>query len=240
MVLRHRPGRRQSGKRAHRSGTAQSTAFPNWSVVFALDARTGKERWRWDPGSEPDGGVPNLLRSGESRPGHLHQNLIIAPIIDGRLEALDAETGKVVWESRVAYPQDNYTIAWRRRIAKGKVIVVSGSEYPVRGFFSAFDAANWAFCLEILYRSWRSVQAVRKRGHEEGCPETWSPEAWKMGGGGSVWDGIAYDPERIWFTSAPATQDRGPNSCANPRARIIYACSVVAVRPDTGELIIGC
>ena len=83
----------------------------------------------------------DLLRRGESRRGDLSKNLIIAPIIDGRLDALDAETGKPVWEARVAYPQDNYTITMAPRIAKGKVIIgVSGAEYPVRGFFAAYDA----------------------------------------------------------------------------------------------------
>ena len=53
----------------------------------------------------------------------IYQGKIIAPVIDGRLEALDAETGKPVWEARVSYPQDNYTITMAPRIAKGKVII---------------------------------------------------------------------------------------------------------------------
>ena len=91
----------------------------------------------------------------------MYQGKIIAPVIDGRLEALDAETGKPVWEARVAYPQDNYTITMAPRIAKGKVIVgVSGGEYPVRGFFAAYDADDRPVRVAVLHRSRRSLQAV--------------------------------------------------------------------------------
>src|SRR5271168_195013 len=117
-------------------------SITNWSAVFALDARTGKERWRWDPEVNQTAVFPRVCCGIVNRGVAIYQNLIIAPIIDGRLVALNAETGKPVWESRVSYPQDNYSITMAPRIAKGKVIVgVSGSEYPVRGFFSAFDAA---------------------------------------------------------------------------------------------------
>ncbi|MBV9508190.1 MAG: PQQ-binding-like beta-propeller repeat protein, partial [Acidobacteriia bacterium] len=122
----------------------------NWSVVFAVDARTGKERWRWDPEVNRIAVGPKICCGVVNRGLALYQNTIIAPVIDGRLEALDAQTGKVVWEARVAYPQDNYTVTMAPRIAKGKVIIgVAGSEYPVRGFFAAFDAATghqvWKF-----------------------------------------------------------------------------------------------
>ncbi len=113
----------------------------NWSIVFAVDARTGKEKWRWDPEVNRTAVQPKICCGIVNRGLAMYQGKIIAPIIDGRLEALDAETGKVVWEARVAYPQDNYTITMAPRIAKGKVIIgVSGAEYPVRGFFAASDA----------------------------------------------------------------------------------------------------
>src|SRR5215475_2360566 len=81
----------------------------NWSVVFSIDARTGKERWRWDPEVNQAAVRPKICCGIVNRGIALYQGKIIAPVIDGRLEALDAETGKPVWEARVAYPQDNYT-----------------------------------------------------------------------------------------------------------------------------------
>src|SRR5580658_10567254 len=109
----------------------------NWSVVYAVDARTGKERWRYDPEVNQTTVRPKLCCGIVSRGIALYQGKVIAPVVDGRLEALDAETGKVVWEARVAFSQDNYTVTMAPRIAKGKVIVgVAGGEFPVRGFFS--------------------------------------------------------------------------------------------------------
>ena len=81
------------------------------------------------------------------------------------------------------------------RIAKGKVIIgVSGGDRPTRGFFDAYDAATGRRVLALLHRSGRSVQAVRERRAEE-SRRTWDREWWKLGGGGAVWDGMAYDPE---------------------------------------------
>src|SRR5438477_2407970 len=112
-----------------------------WSVVFAVDARTGKEKWRWDPEVNQTAVRPKVCCGVVNRGIAIYQGKIIAPVIDGRLEALDAETGKPLWEARVAYPQDNFTITMAPRIAKGKVIIgVSGSEFPVRGFFAEYVA----------------------------------------------------------------------------------------------------
>src|SRR5947208_14412217 len=95
----------------------------NWSVVFALDARTGKQRWRWDPEVNQAAVRPKVCCGIVNRGIAVYQGKIIAPVIDGRLEALDAESGKVLWEARVGFPQDNYTITMAPRIAKGKVII---------------------------------------------------------------------------------------------------------------------
>jgi quinohemoprotein ethanol dehydrogenase len=215
----------------------------NWSVVFAVDARTGKERWRWDPEVSQTAVFPRICCGVVNRGVAIYQNMIIAPIIDGRLEALDAETGKVVWESRVAYPQDNYTITMAPRIAKGKVIIgVSGSEYPVRGFFAAFDANTghfaWKFYTVPGDPSKPFENAAMKK-----AAETWSGEAWKMGGGGTVWDGMAWDPESDLIYIGTGNAGPWPEQLRKSKGQRssisqdnLYACSVLAVRPDTGEL----
>lgn len=209
----------------------------NWSVVFAVDARTGKERWRWDPEVNQAAVFPKICCGVVNRGLAIYENLIIAPIIDGRLEALDADTGKPVWEARVAYPQDNYTITMAPRIAKGKVIIgVSGAEYPVRGFFSAFDAATghfaWKFYTVPGDPSKPFESAAMKK-----AAETWSPEAWKMGGGASVWDGMAWDPESDLIYVGTGNAGPWPEQLRKSKGKDnLYACSVVAVRPDTGEM----
>src|SRR5690349_21959280 len=126
------------------NGTLYS--ITNWSIVFAVDARTGKEKWRWDPEVNQDKTRPQICCGVVNRGLALYQNLIIAPIIDGRLIALNADTGKPVWEARVSYSNEGYTVTMAPRIAKGKVIIgVAGAELPIRGLFSAFDDATGKF-----------------------------------------------------------------------------------------------
>jgi quinohemoprotein ethanol dehydrogenase len=87
-----------------------------WSVVFALDARTGKELWRWDPEVNPS--TRSVICCGNVNRGiALYNGMIIAPSIDGRLWALNAVTGKPVWETRIVYPHDQYTLTMAPRIA---------------------------------------------------------------------------------------------------------------------------
>src|SRR5215468_3819248 len=104
-------------------------AISNWSVVISVDARTGKERWRWDPQVDQAAVRPKVCCGIVNRGLAIYQGKIIVPVIDGRLEALDAQTGKPLWEARVASYQQNYTVTMAPRIAKGKVIIgVAGGE----------------------------------------------------------------------------------------------------------------
>src|SRR5713101_2214730 len=209
----------------------------NWSIVFAVDARTGKERWRWDPEVNQVAVRPKICCGVVNRGIAVYQGKIIAPVIDGRLQALDAETGKAVWEARVAYPQDNFTITMAPRIAKGKVIVgVSGSEYPVRGFFAAYDANTGQF-------AWRfyTIPGDPSKPFEnpalKKAAETWSGDWWKLGGGGTVWDGVAYDPEADLVYIGTGNGGPWPEELRKSKGKDnLYVCSVLAVKPDTGEL----
>src|SRR4051794_12234993 len=95
----------------------------SWSVVFALDAKTGKELWRWDPEVNQPTVRPMICCGIVNRGIAIYNGMIIAPSIDGRLFALNATTGKPVWESRIVYPQDQYTLTMAPRIAGGKVVI---------------------------------------------------------------------------------------------------------------------
>ena len=138
---------------------------------------------------------PKICCGVVSRGVAIYESNVIVPVIDGRLVALNAETGKPVWEARVSYSQDNYTITMAPRIAKGKVIIgVAGGEFPTRGFFEAHDAKTGQF-------AWRfyTVPGDPSKPFEnkamEAAAKTWAGEWWKMGGGGTVWDAMAYDPD---------------------------------------------
>jgi quinohemoprotein ethanol dehydrogenase len=209
----------------------------NWSVVFALDARTGKERWRWDPEVNRTAVRPRICCGVVNRGLAIYQGLIIAPVIDGRLQALDAETGKVVWEARVAFPQDEYTITMAPRIAKGKVIIgASGGDRPTRGFFDAYDAMTgrraWRFYTVPGDPSKPFENIAMKR-----AAETWDREWWKLGGGGAVWDGMAYDPDaQLVYVGTGNAEPWAQQLRSSPGKDNWYVCSILAVHVDTGEL----
>jgi quinohemoprotein ethanol dehydrogenase len=212
-------------------------SITNWSIVFAVDARTGQEKWRWDPEVNQDKTRPQICCGVVQRGLALYQGLIIAPIIDGRLVALDAITGKPVWESRVAYSQDGYTITMAPRIAKGKVFVgVSGAEIPIRGFFDAFDALTGK-------HAWRfyTVPGDPSKPFENPALKTaagtWGGDWWKLGGGGSVWDAMAYDPDAGLLYVGTGNGGPWPQELRKSKGKDnLFVCSILAVKPDTGEL----
>jgi quinohemoprotein ethanol dehydrogenase len=209
----------------------------NWSVVFALDARTGKEKWRWDPEVNQTAVFPKICCGVVNRGLAIYQGMIIAPVIDGRLQALDAETGKVLWEARVAYPQDQYTITMAPRIAKGKVIIgVSGGDRPTRGFFAAYDAMTG-------HQAWKfyTVPGDPSKPFENSAMRkaagTWDGDFWKLGGGGAVWDGMAYDPEAELVYVGTGNAEPWPEELRKSKGKDnLYVCSILAVHVDTGEL----
>ncbi|HEX4133780.1 MAG TPA: PQQ-dependent dehydrogenase, methanol/ethanol family [Bryobacteraceae bacterium] len=208
-----------------------------WSVVYALDARNGKELWRWDPEINQTAVRPKICCGTVNRGMAIYNGMIIASINDGRLEALDALTGKPVWEARVAFPQELYTVTMAPRIAGDKVIVgASGGDKPTRGFFAAFDAKTG-------HSAWKFYTVP---GNPENPPEndamkaalkTWGGDFWTKGGGGAVWDGIAYDPEANLIyvgtgNAEPWVQKfRGAQNVDN-----LYTCSILAVDLTTGQL----
>jgi quinohemoprotein ethanol dehydrogenase len=208
-----------------------------WSVVYAVDGRTGKPIWRWDPEINQTA-IRSMTGNIVNRGIALYNGMIIAPAIDGRLFALDAITGKPVWETRVAYPQHGYYMTMAPRIAGGKVIIgVSGGDSgETRGFFDAYDATTGQ-------RSWRfyTVPGDPSQPYENeamrAAAKTWGGDFYTRGGGGAVWDGFAYDPDANLVyvgtgNAEPWVQKfRGARDLDN-----LYTCSVLAVDLTTGKL----
>ncbi|HEY6340928.1 MAG TPA: PQQ-dependent dehydrogenase, methanol/ethanol family [Bryobacteraceae bacterium] len=212
----------------------------NWSIVFAVDARTGKEKWRWDPEVNRKATGDRLCCGVVNRGLALYDNKIYVPVNDGRLEALDAATGKPVWEARVAYPQNDQTLTIAPRIAKGKVIVgAAGADRPTRGFFAAYDAQTG----REIWRFW-TVPGDPAKGFESSAMRkaaaTWDGEWWKLGGGGSVWDGISYDPDNGLLYVGTGNAEPWPEALRTKDVSTghdnLYVASIVAVHVDTGEL----
>lgn len=209
----------------------------NWSVVFALDARNGKELWRWDPEVNQTAVRPKMCCGTVNRGIALYDGKIYAPVNDGRLVALDALSGKVVWEARVAYPQEWYSLTMAPRIANGKVIIgAAGGDHPTRGLFDAYDAQTGR-------RAWRFYtvpgnpalpfenEAMRT------AAKTWGPDFWKMGGGGSVWDGMAYDPDLDLMYVGTGNAEPWVQKFRGAKGMdSLYTCSILAINVTTGQL----
>ena len=216
-------------------------AITNWSIVHAIDARTGKERWSFDPKVDRsmDRELTDRICCGVVQRGiALYNGKVYIPAIDGRLIAVDAERGTQVWETQTLPPNLPYSVTMAPRIVKGKVVIgSSGAEFAVRGFVSAYDA-------ETGKLAWRfyTVPGDPSKPFEhpdlEAAAKTWTGEWWKMGGGGTVWDAIAFDPDADLLyigtgNGGPWNRDyRSPGGGDN-----LYLSSILALKPDTGRYV---
>jgi PQQ-dependent dehydrogenase (methanol/ethanol family) len=226
---------RQEGTPLVSNGVMYSIA--PWSVVYAMDARTGKEIWHQDPDVNQAVWQSRVCCGVVNRGIALYEGKIIAPVIDGRLRAMDAETGKIVWETRVSPENMAYTITMAPRVIKGgKIIIgVSGGEYAVRGFFSAYDAETGKLAWQFYTVPGDPSKPFENPALAEAA-KTWSGEWWKIGGGAPVWNGMAYDPDSdIVYVGTgqpgPWTEvSRGPGDN-------LYSDCILAVRGATGQLL---
>ncbi len=210
-----------------------------WSVVYAVDARSGELLWRHDPQVERRyGGLVccDVVNRGVA----VYKGRVYLGVLDGRLQALDAKTGAVVWSVVTVDQERPYSITMAPRIVKGKVIIGNGgAELGVRGYVSAYDAATG----ELVWRFY-TVPGDPAKPYEhkelETAAGTWDPSGafWKVGGGGTVWNALAFDPELDLLyvgtgNGSPwSWRVRSPGGGDN-----LYLCSILALRPDTGELV---
>jgi quinohemoprotein ethanol dehydrogenase len=168
----------------------------------------------------------------------LYRGRVYVGTIDGRLVALDAATGAVAWEVVTVDQSLPYTITGAPRIVKGRVVIGNGgAEYGVRGYVSAYDAETGAL-------AWRTytVPGDPSKPFEspalERAAKTWTGEWWKMGGGGTAWDSIVFDPalDLLYVgtgNGSPWSRHvRSPGGGDN-----LYLSSILALRPDTGEYV---
>lgn len=209
----------------------------SWSVVYAHNAVTGEHLWTYDPEVPREWGkfaCCDVVNRGVA----IWKGRVYVGTLDGRLVALDAGTGRPDWEVLTIDPSRPYTITGAPRIVKGQVIIGNGGgEYGVRGYVSAYDA-------ETGEQSWRFfvVPGNPADGFEgeylRRAAETWRGQWWEVGGGGTVWDSMAYDPELdlLYIGTGNGSpwnrQERSPGGGDN-----LYLSSIVALNPDDGELV---
>ncbi|ROZ71309.1 PQQ-dependent dehydrogenase, methanol/ethanol family [Ramlibacter sp. WS9] len=209
------------------------------SIVYALDARTGKLLWKYDPkiAIEAMGqGCCDIINRGVA----VWKGKVYLGAFDGRLIALDARTGKVAWEvDTVLDHKKSYTISGAPRIVKGKVLIGNGgAEYGVRGYVTAYDADSGK-------QAWRffTVPGDPKDPAENKAMEialkTWHGNNWvKWGGGGTAWDSMAYDPElNQLYIGVGNGSPWNYNFRSEGKGDNLFLSSIVAINPDNGEYI---
>jgi PQQ-dependent dehydrogenase (methanol/ethanol family) len=208
-----------------------------WSVVHALDARTGEMLWTWDP-EVPRSYARLACCDVVNRGVALYKGKVYVGTLDGRLAALDVRTGALVWEQVTVDQSKPYTITGAPRVVAGKVLIGNGgAEYGVRGYITAYDAETG----ELAWRTYTvpgdpalgfESEALRK------AAETWTGAWWTAGGGGTAWDSLAYDPELDLVyvgtgNGSPWSRyARSPGGGDN-----LYLSSILALRPATGEQV---
>ena len=208
-----------------------------WSMVKAYEAASGKLLWSYDPEVPRERGV-NGCCDVVNRGVAAWDGKIYVGTFDGRLVALDARSGKPVWSVVVGDPTKPYTITQAPRVVKGRVLIgMSGGEYGIRGYISAYDAQSGKL-------AWRfyTVPGDPAKPFENAAmamaAKTWSGEWWTRGGGGSVWDAISYDPElNLVYFGVGNGVEWARNYRTASKGDNLFVSSIVAVNADTGAYV---
>ena len=213
-----------------------------WGYVYAVDAATGRELWRYDPKAiyfAARNPCCDLVNRGVA----VWNGRIYVAAVDGRLHAIDARTGRKVWDADTIVDHSlPYSSTGAPQIA-GRVVVIgnSGSDMGhggVRGYVSAYDLDSGAL-------KWRFYTVPPAPGQPYEHPElaaadkTWDPHRAPLyHGGGTAWDGFAYDAalNLVYFgTANAAPYDQrllGPTHLDE-----LFTASILAVNADTGRLV---
>jgi quinohemoprotein ethanol dehydrogenase len=212
-----------------------------WGYVYAVEAATGRELWRYDPHAENFSArnpCCDLLNRGVA----VWKGRVYVASVDGRLHALSAATGTKIWEAdTITDHKLPYSSTGAPQIA-GDVVLIgnSGADMGhggVRGYVSAYGLDSGAL-------KWRFYTVPPAPGKPFENPElaaaarTWDPtRAPRFQGGGTVWDGFAYDArlKLVYFGTANAApydlRQLGP-----AQGDSLYAASIIAVHADTGRM----
>lgn len=208
-----------------------------WGVTHAIDADTGDLRWTFDPEPDKTRGVHGCC-DAVNRGVAAWEDRLYVGVYDGRLVAVDRATGGKLWETLTIDPSKPYTITGAPRVVGDKVVIGNGGgEFGVRGYVSAYDAATG----ELVWRFY-TVPGDPSEPFEhpelEAAARTWTGEWWKFGGGGTVWDSLAYDPELDLLYVGTGNGSPWPRDIRSPGGGDnLFLSSILALDPDTGRLV---
>lgn len=215
----------------------------NWGRAVAVDAATGREIWSYDPGVDGQWGryaCCDVVNRGLA----VWKGVVYVGSTDNYLHAIDARTGKRLWKADVIDPAERsahvpYTVSGAPQVA-GDVVVIGtgGADFGVRGFVRAFDlktgARRWTF--------WTVPRDPRlgpqEAPHLKTALATWDPQSdWSQGGGGTVWDGMAYDPKLdLLYIGTGNSSPYDYQARSKGKGDNLYLASILAIDPKDGAL----
>lgn len=216
-----------------------------WSKIQAFDAAAGKLLWQFDP-QVPGEAAAKACCDVVNRGAAYWNGKVYVGTIDGRLIAVDAQSGRQVWSVQTTDPAAKNTVTGAPRIVKGRVIIGNGgAELGARGYITAYDAETGA-------KAWRFYIVPGDPAHPDGevsdkplrdlALKTWDGHWWKIeeggGGGGTAWDSMAYDPKLDLLYIGTGNSSFWDKSRRSPGdGDNLFVASVLALRPETGEYV---
>ncbi len=212
----------------------------SWSKVWALDAKTGKELWSYDP-QVPGAWGRYACCDVANRGVALWQGAVFVGTLDGRLVKLDARTGKPDWIVNTIDRTRPYTITGAPLVVNGLVVIGNGgAEYDTRGYVTAYDAKTGK---EV----WRFYVVPGDPAKPQANPalkaalKTWNAGGkykwWQIGGGGAPWNAMAFDPKLGLLYVGTGNGDPWNRNIRSPGGGDnLYLSSILAIRVKTGQL----
>jgi quinohemoprotein ethanol dehydrogenase len=217
-------------------------ATSNFGRVYALDAATGAEFWKYDP--QIDGWWARYACCDAVNRGLVaFEGRLYVAALDGWLHALDARTGALLWKVDTLigrHERKPYTVSGQPLLAGNLVLIgnAGGDFAGARGYVSAYDLKSGSLVWRFFTVPRDPAAGPQDQPHLDAAVKTWDPShRWDAGSGGTIWDGMAYDPalKLVYFGTANAAPY---NSYVGGRhsGDQLYSASIIAVHADSGAL----
>lgn len=211
----------------------------NLGRVYALNAATGEQLWTFDPGVDMQANRYACCDQA-NRGVAVADGKVFVGSLDGHLFALDAKTGKVAWrKDTIADRSRGYTITGAPEVA-GDVVVIgnAGAEYDTRGYVTAYDLKTGKEAWRFYTIPHDPADGPQESKALDAALKTWDAKSrWDIGGGGTVWDAITYDPAYDQVIIGVGNGGPYPLKTRSPSGGDnLYLDSLVALDRKTGEM----